>query len=311
MTGDSDLTELQKRICYPPDPNPRRPNVPPPSGACDTHFHLFGPPHLYPFQPRRVYTPPAAPLQHYLNMAEIVGLERGVIVTPNAHGTDNTVSLDAIAATGGRFRGIAKIDDQTTDAELRRLHEGGFRGARFNCIAELGGRVDVGLFERSIARIAELGWCVEFHVKPDGLVELADWLRGIPVPVIIDHFARVDFVDGVGQKPFQLLVELMRNENFWSKISGGDRQSAAGPPYGDTVPFAEALIAVAEDRLIWGTDWPHSSIFRPGQTPNDGDLIDLMALMAPDETIRRKIYTDNPARLFGFDRERAGLPSGI
>ena len=295
------LAELQKRICYPPDPNPRRPKTPPPPQSCDTHFHLFGPPHLYPFQPRRVYTPPAAPLQHFRNMSEIIGIERGVIVTPNAHGTDNTVSYDAVRAMNGKLRGIAKIDDATADSELRKLHEAGFRGARFTCIAELGGRIDLAMFERCIDRIAELGWCVEFHVLPEGLIELADWFRRVRIPLIIDHFARVDFINGVNQKPFQLLIELMRDENFWCKISGADRQSATGAPYADAVPFAEALIAVAEDRLLWGTDWPHSSIFKPGETPNDGDLVDLMVLMAPDQAVRRKIFVDNPARLFGFD----------
>ncbi len=297
---EKDYEALQRRVCYPPDPNPRRPGTPPPPRACDTHVHLFGPPHLYPFQARRVYTPPAAPLQHYLAMIAITGIERTVLVTPNAHGNDNSVVYDALQEVGDRFRGIAKINDDTTDEELERLNAAGFRGARFNCIDALGGGVDLAMFERSIERIGRLGWCIEFHVLPEGLVEYADWFRTIQIPVILDHFGRCEFSHGVDYKPFQVLVELMRSDNIWCKLCCADRQSATGVPWDDTIPFSDALIEVAPDRLLWGTDWPHGNNFKPGVIPNDGDLVDLVARMAPDEALRHKIFVDNPVRLFGW-----------
>ncbi|MBT5048502.1 MAG: amidohydrolase family protein [Rhodospirillaceae bacterium] len=298
-----DYKALQNRICYPPDPNPKKPRIAPPPLACDTHVHLFGPPHLYPFQSKRVYTPPAAPLQHYLAIIAVTGIERTVLVTPNAHGTDNSVVHDALIEVGDRFRGIAKIDDETSDAELERLHAAGFRGARFNLIDELGGGVDLDMFERAIARIAPLGWCVEFHVMPDGLVEYAEWFRKISIPVIIDHLGRCDFVHGVNYPPFQTLVDLMRDQRFWCKLCSINRLSQTGAPWDDALPFAEALITVAPDRLLWGTDWPHGNTFTPGQIPNDGDLVDLLAHLAPDEALRQKIFVDNPARLFGWDEQ--------
>jgi 2-pyrone-4,6-dicarboxylate lactonase len=298
---EMDFDALQRRVCYPPDPNPAPPTTPPPALACDTHVHLFGPPHLYPFQARRVYTPPAAPLQHYLAMIAITGIERTVLVTPNAHGTDNSVIHDALVEIGDRFRGIAKIDDNTTDEELERLNSVGFRGARFNCIDALGGGVDLAVFERAIERIAKLGWCIEFHVMPDGLVEYADWFRSVPIPIIIDHLGRCDFSHGVDYKPFELLVELMGNKNFWCKLCSIDRMSATDAPWDDVLPFSDALIKVAPDRLLWGTDWPHGNNFTPGSIPREGDLVDLLARIAPDETLRHQIFVDNPARLFGWD----------
>ena len=117
---------------------------------------------------------------------------------------------------------------------------------------------------------------------------------------MVDHFARIQTGDGIGQPGFKLLLDLMRRDNYWTKISGGDERTASPWPYAEIMPFAHALIDVAPDRLMWGTNWPHSNIFVLGQTPNDGRLLDLMLDYAPDEAIRNKILVDNPARLFGF-----------
>jgi 2-pyrone-4,6-dicarboxylate lactonase len=66
------------------------------------------------------------------------------------------------------------------------------------------------------------------------------------------------------------------------------------------VPMARGLIARAPDRIIWGTDWPHSNIFEHGQIPNDGDLMSMLLDFAPHAADRHRILVDNPARLFGF-----------
>jgi predicted TIM-barrel fold metal-dependent hydrolase len=234
-------------------------------------------------------------------LAEHLGIDRGVVVQPMAHGHDNAVTLDAIARSDGRFRGVAKVDDGFDDGALRKLHAGGIRGVRFNLIEESGGAVDLAMFERVIGRIARLGWSITFHLKPNELVEHADWLRKLPIPTIIDHYGRVPFEDGVRQEAFQVLLQLLGEPHVWAKISCAERQSALGPPYDDAPPFAHALLAVAPDRLLWGTDWPHSQRFRLGQQCDDGDLVDLVPRLLPDAAARRKVLVDNPARLFGFD----------
>jgi len=48
---------------------------------------------------------------------------------------------------------------------------------------------------------------------------------------------------------------------------------------------------------VWGSDWPHPNHFA---VPNDGDLVDLIAAIAPNEATRLKMMVDNPAKLFGF-----------
>ena len=296
------------RYCMPPDPNTRKPSFVPPLNACDTHFHIFGPPEEFPFAPTRQYTPPAAPLEHYLNMSAVIGISRGVVVQPSVHGLDNTVTLDAIKKSGGRFLGVARIDDQTAKSELQRLHEGGIRGVRFNLLNRPRGNVVLDVFDRAVERVAEFGWSVDLHIDPKNLLEQEKRIRALPIAVVIDHIARINPADGLNQPAFQLLLDLMKEKRFWVKVSGADKicktgvHSYLGLPYIDVVPLARAVIEVAPDRVLWGTDWPHSNNFAPGKTPNDGDLMDLLAEFAPDEKIRRKILVDNPAALYGFDR---------
>ena len=289
------------RVIYPPHPNPSTPKFRLPAGSCDSHFHIFGPTEKFPYGPTRVYIPPIAPLEHYHNLMKVLGIDRGVVVQPNAHSFDNAVSLDAIARSGGRLRGVIKANETFTTDDFKRLHDGGIRGVRFNLITANNGIVDIPMFESVIERITPLGWSVTFHCLPTELMATADWLRGLDIPTIIDHFGRVSFADGVGQDGYQCLLGLMESDHMWTKISCAERLTAVGPPYEDAVPFAKALLDIAPERLLWGTDWPHTQRFKPGQQPDDGDLVDLIPLMVPDEAMRQMILVDNPSRLFWAD----------
>jgi predicted TIM-barrel fold metal-dependent hydrolase len=289
------------RVCLPPDPNPVKPRFQPPAGACDTHCHIFGPPDVFPYAEDRRYTPPAAPLEHYLDMLDAIGVSRGIVVQPNCHGTDNRVTLDAIARAGGRLRGVGRINDETGDAEIAEMHEGGIRGVRFEFVAGRAGSTNLPLFERVMERIAPYGWCIELHVDPAVLVENADWFRALKVNAVVDHYARIKTANGFDQPAFQLLLELMQRDNYWVKISGSDERTPSDYPYSEITPFAHALIEAAPDRVLWGSNWPHSNLFEPGEIPNDGKLLDLMLGFAPDDGVRQAILADNPARLFGFD----------
>jgi predicted TIM-barrel fold metal-dependent hydrolase len=144
-------------------------------------------------------------------------------------------------------------------------------------------------------------------VDPKDLVQHEKFIRTLPVPTIIDHMARVRGADGVNQPAFALLLDLLKDERFWVKLCSFDKISAVPKahvegslPFMDMVPFAQAVVDVAPDRVIWGSDWPHGNTFTPGRVPNEGDLLDLVATIAPDEALRKRILVDNPARLFGF-----------
>jgi predicted TIM-barrel fold metal-dependent hydrolase len=165
-------------------------------------------------------------------------------------------------------------------------------------VQHLGGRPDLAFFHRTVARIQPLGWHLILHLDANDLVELGDLFRGLPVPFVIDHMGRVKAGDGLRQEPFRVLLEAMKNERCWVKISGAERVSSTGPPFTDAVPFARALIEAAPDRVLWGTDWPHPNV--GNHMPNDGDLMDLFPQMAPEPALQQKILVENPARLYGF-----------
>jgi predicted TIM-barrel fold metal-dependent hydrolase len=286
--------------CKPPDPNTRVPAYRPPPNACDAHCHIFGPGDVYPYAADRSYTPPDAPLSHFQTLQRTLGLSRAVLVNASCHGSDNTVIVDAIAQSGGRYRGVANSDGGFTEATFRRLHEQGFRGVRFNFVAHLGGVPDMAEFERTIERIRPLGWHLDLHFDAKDLPRYDDMLHRLPVPFIIDHMARVPTQNGVDQEPFKVLLALhRRNPKCWVKISGAERIAAAeGPPFHSAVPFAKMLIEAGPERILWGTDWPHPNIAK--HMPNDGDLVDLIPLMMPDAATQRQVLVDNPHRLYEF-----------
>ena len=299
------MSKPQLRVSLPPDPNTRPPHWALPPGSCDTHAHIFGPPDLFPYAEKRRYTPPAAPIAHYKNMQKITGLSRAVFVTPTAHGYDNRVVLDAIRELGDSARGIANIDSSFDDAAIDMLHESGMRGARFHLMDDRPGS-EAHLTEH-LPKLQKRAWILDLHVDPVDLVNHETYIRALPTVTIIDHMARVRGADGVDQPAFSLLLDLLRDDRFWVKLCSFDKISATPKafvegslPFMDMVPFAQAAVQVAPDRVIWGTDWPHGNTFTPGRVPNEGDLLDLLAVIAPDEAQRRRILVDNPARLFGF-----------
>ncbi len=291
---------LEIPMCLGPDPHPAKPKFTAPAGTCDTHFHVFGPGDRFPYAAGRKYTPPDSPFESYMALIEAIGIERGVVVHPNLHGNDNAVTLDAIERGEGRFLGIVKVDGTTTRDDLKRLHGRGIRGVRFAFNPQHGGTFDGRLFDRVAAWCGDLGWQVELHMAPDDLARLAERMRRLPAPVVIDHMGRIDPSQGLAQEPFQVLLDLVREEHVWVKLSGADRLTGHGPPYADVVPFAQALIAAAPERMIWGSDWPHSAYFDAAGMPNDGDLFNLLLEFAPDDATRTRILVDNPARLFGY-----------
>jgi len=289
---------MPAKIIPPPDPNPVKPGYKPPPGACDAHCHIYGPASKFPYVPGTPYLPPDASFEQMRALHSHLGLERAVIVQAAPHGTDMRATLDAIARSGGAYRGVAVVKSDISDSELEALHQGGIRGIRFNFVAHLGGAPDIPSFERMVARVKPLGWHVVLHFDAQDVPGYADLIGRMPVPFVIDHMGRVQAEGGLDQEPFQTLLKLMQNPMAWVKLCGAERVSCAGKPFHDAIPFARTLIERFPDRVLWGTDWPHPNV---KWMPNDGELVDLFARFTDDESLRHKVLVDNPTRLYWSD----------
>lgn len=285
------------KTCLAPDANPTKPKQPLPVGAWDAHCHVFGPAADFPYAEDRSYTPPDAPFETLQALHDHLGFTRGVIVQASCHGSDNRAMLDAIARSEGRYRGVAIVDGSETDEQLAEMDAGGVRGVRFNFVAHLGGAPDLDVFDSTVDRLADLGWHVVLHLDAQDILTYAQRLARIPVPFIIDHMGRVKAQDGIGQQSFLALQQLMENPLAWVKVCGAERVSVGRRPFDDAVPFAERLIEMAPDRVLWGTDWPHPNISK--DMPNDGGLVDLMFNFCTDPLLRQKLLIDNPMKLYG------------
>ena len=271
--------------------------------SCDCHFHVFGPADRYPYGTDLRYPPPLAPLEDYLALCGLLGIERYVFVQPSAYGRDNTCMLDAMREVGGKCRGIVDIEENAPDAEFARLHAAGVRGVRINVSpvkphtpgfsATMLPRID-----RLHARCTELGWQLDF-LTPGWLTsELMPVFKKLKCDFTIAHMGMYLAKDGVKQSGFQELLDLLRHGEgrCWIKLTGVYRMSVA-PGFADAAPHARALIETAPDRIIWGSDYPHLSF---ADKVGSVELFNLLGQWAPTDAARKQILVDSPQRLFRF-----------
>ena len=283
-----------------------------PAGACDCHVHVFGDPKQYPFFAGRTYSPETASVEQLRQLLSSLRLERVVIVQPSVYGTDNSCTLDGMRALGERSRGVAVIDDKTTDAQLDAMGKAGIRGIRLNLATA--GITDPAVarqrFQNAVARAQKRGWHIQFNTQPSIIDALNDMFLASPVPIVIDHFGGATGKGGVQQPGFGALVGLVKSGKAYVKISGGADLVSTQSDLADVAPLARALVAANPQRILWGTNWPHpGSNPVPGRKPtdlavhvqvDDGMVLNLLPAWVPDAATRRLILVDNPARLYGW-----------
>jgi 2-pyrone-4,6-dicarboxylate lactonase len=282
-----------------------------PKNSCDTHLHVFGDVAKYPIaNPNALYQPPQdCTFEAMKALHDAMGIDRAVFVQPTIYGTDHRLLHDVLkSAPAQNYRGVAIIDDSVSDAELDRLNSVGVRGARFN----FGGRFKLAPsmtdFRRGLDRARELGWFVKVFGFEDDFLAVADELRNIEIPAIIDHMGGPDYRRGISHPSIDLILDLLKNDNWWIGLSNGDLRSKAGPPWDDAVPFGRLFYESAPDRCMWGTDWPHVHRFIRPHEAGDSDYgvnhemarIALLERYVPDRAARDRVLVDNPARFFGF-----------
>lgn len=279
---------------------PSTPRYRPPAGAVDAHCHVFGPMAEFPFSAKAKYLPQDAGPEMLFALRDRLGFARNVIVQASCHGTDNRATLNAIARSEGRARGVAVVDPAITDAELDALHAGGMRGVRFNFLKRLVDDAPKDKFLEVAKRIERLGWHVVIYFEAELLEELTPFMEAIPVTIVIDHMGRPDVSQGPdGPEVAAFRSFLAAHPTIWTKVSCAERLSAQGPPFDDFAAAVAPLVAQFQDRVLWGTDWPHPNM--QDAIPDDGALVDLIPRLAPTAELQKKLLVDNPMRLYWPD----------
>ena len=289
--------------------SPRKPQYKLPPGSVDAHCHVFGPGDVFPYAPERKYTPADAPKEKLFELHDFLGFDRSVIVQATCHGADNRALVDALRTAGDRTsgykaRGVATIRPGISRDELADMHEAGVRGVRFNFVRRLADPKPDDYYRGLVDLIAEFGWHIVIYFEAPDLEERWDLFTSLPTTIVVDHMGRPDVTKPLDGPGFTLFQKFMReHENVWAKLSGAERLTRSGPPgYDDVVPFARHLAQTFPDRVIWGTDWPHPNM--KSFMPDEGDQVDLIPRIAPDDDLQRKLLVDNPVRLYWPREER-------
>jgi len=265
--------------------------------AIDTHAHVFA--QGLPLAARRRYAPQYdATLPHYLAQLDSHAISHGVLVQPSFLGTDCSYLLAALAQEPTRLRGVVVIDPAADSAKLDALQRVGVVGIRLNLFDLPNPDFTRADWQQTLAAIARLDWHVEVHVEARRLEEVVPPLLDKGIKVVIDHFGRPDPTLGIADPGFRYLLTLGFTRQVWVKLSGAYR---IGRDIQGEITAIAAMphlkAAFGTDRLVWGSDWPHTQF---EQTQDYARAVTLLRALLPDSQERRAVLVDTAAALFKF-----------
>ena len=263
---------------------------------CDSHFHVFGPPDRFPLVPTSKYVPPVSSVADHARIFKPLGVRRLVFIQPSCYGTDNRCMLEAMRPLGPRARAVVAIAPDIPDAELQVLHDAGARGIRLNAVN--GSTVASGQLREVARKLKPLGWHLQVHIPMGQLPELADALLGTELPIVVDHFGTPDPAQGVEQPTYRTLARMLETGRCWVKLSAPFRVSKAAWPYADMIPFAQLLLRLRPDRMVWGSDWPYIHFI--DKVPADYDPLQFLQALVTDRALLQAVLCDNARRLYDF-----------
>jgi predicted TIM-barrel fold metal-dependent hydrolase len=295
--GGASTTGSQAQITVPWSTGTELPKTKAPPNATDCHHHIYS--SRFKVDPNSKLRPGDATVADYRLLQKRIGTSRNVIVQPSTYGVFNDGLVEALNEFGPAARGVAVVNTEVTDAELKRLDAARVRGIRFN-LATPGGATNMDMLEPLAKRVAPMGWHVQFYMSADATVAAKDVLNRLPCQIVFDHLAHIPQPIGTTHPAFAVVVDLLQKGKAWVKLSGAYQDTKIGPPtYADSTVVAQAYVKAAPERLVWGSDWPHPSE-QDKMLPDDVILFDLLAQWAPDEAVRKRILVDNAAALYGF-----------
>lgn len=285
------LVDSQAPLCLPRLPLTRAPATPLPQGTIDTHFHVFR--SDAPLNTPRSYTPDIATTADWIAFADRLGISRGIVVQPSVYGLDNQVLVEALAAFPERLRGIVVIDPETDPTEIARLDRLGVRGVRINTRNK--GGLPLTAAETLAADIRDFGWSLQLQISPDQIDDLAGRLPYLGVRFVIDHLGFIPLADGAWRQHLPALQRLADNPGGYIKLTAPYRLTRERG-YAGFAEVVSALAASHPDKLLWGSDWPHTELL--SDMPDDADLIDGMQDAIGNPELARKIFIENAETLF-------------
>jgi D-galactarolactone isomerase len=265
-----------------------------PKGACDTHMHFYdGALDAKPGTPN----PGHFTVPMYRELQNKLGLERVIVVQPNAYGDDNTVTLNSMKSLGKNAKGVAVVKPGVSDQELERLTKAGICAIRIMTLH--GGTLGFEVMDELMARVHPFGWHANIQLDGRELPKYEAQIKRLPGKFVIDHTGKFLEPVATDSVPFRSLLNLVDTGRCWIKLSAPYETSKTGAPkYEDVGKLAKALVKKAPERMLWASNWPHPSV-RP-KVPDDVELLELLLDWAPDEKTRRRILVDNPTDLYGF-----------
>ena len=270
-----------------------------PKGAIDTHFHVFGPERRYPYAPDRSYTPPDAAFETWCTAAQAEGIAAGVLVQASVHGFDNSQIADMLRDPPIPLRGVAALTPETNEQDLADLDALGFRGARVNTVFSSG--MKLAEAEKIAALLRGSGWHLEFLSDVSQMDGLRNLVERLDLPVVFAHFGHVQADRALATPGVQDLLGLVRDGLAWVKLSGPARiTNYTAPPYNDVIPLVEAFCMANPDRLLWGSDWPHTALCV--RTPTMKEVVDMAIRWLPDPELASRVLVTNPQKLYGFPK---------
>ncbi len=280
-------------------PPSRRPRTLPPQGACDAHVHLVGGKDDFPLWDGRVEDPAPGPdfdgwLALYQDHLTTLGFEKGLIVHSILYGTDNSVTVETVKRLGPNFRGVGLLPDTATDADLDRFADQNLCAVRLNYVH--GGVLSWEGARAMAPRLADRGLHIQMLLHSHlHMGDLADDIRTLPVPLVIDHIGWPDLSLGVNDPGFQTLLGLVADGHVHIKLSALYRLCPA--PYDRAAPFVAALAVANPDRCLWGSDWPHLML-GDATMPDTTTLLGVFHDVVTNNTARQKILCETPDALF-------------
>jgi predicted TIM-barrel fold metal-dependent hydrolase len=260
----------------------------------DTHAHVFH--RELKLAPGRRYAPGYdAPLSLYLEQLDHNGITNGVLVQPSFLGTDNSYLVSCLKQTNGRLRGIAVVDPTVSADELRALDRTGIMGIRLNLVGQPLPDLAADEWKGLLANVKSMGWQVEIQRNASDLAVLAPQLLDHGVTVVLDHYALPDPKLGVADPGFQSVLKLGATKNVWVKISAPYRNGAAGESFAkEAYPLLRSAYGL--DRLLWGSDWPHTQFEATQAYAKNRQFLDTLIV---DERERAQVLA-SPRPLFRF-----------